>query len=126
MKFPGMTAAADVNICRFTKISADFKVIQCVAGDTADFVSREFVKAAPMTGASTLAGANGDPVQLAGEGEVCELEVGGAVVAGNWLKPDANGRGVVCTAGDKASARVIRGQATSGQRALVYLTHGVA
>jgi hypothetical protein len=123
---PGNTASGNISPCRFLKLTGDFRMGQCVAGEQADAVSREFVRDVPQTGSSPLAAALGEPVQVASFGEMCEIEVGAAVVAGAWVKPDANGRAVPAVAADKASGRVYRGQAVVGNRALIVVRNGVA
>lgn len=126
MNYPGVRAAGNISPCRFIRISGDFAVSQCVANEQADGISREFVREVPQTGGSTLAAILGEPVQGLWLGDVGEVEVGVACVAGSWVKPDVNGRAVPCVATDKGSARVIRGQATVGNRALVHIEKGVA
>lgn len=126
MNYPGLKAGGNISPCRFIKISGDFTAIQCVAGEQADGISREFVRDVPQTGGSTLAAIAGDPIQGLYLGEAGEIEVGAAVTAGTWVKPDANGRAVPCVATDKGSARVIRGQSVVGNRALVHIAKGVA
>lgn len=123
----GLVAKGNISPCRFIKLgSADYGALQCVAGDLAFGVSREFVVDVPYVGGSAgVAGRSGIPLQFAALGEVCELEVGEAVSVGDELKPDANGRGVIATTGEVYSAVVLQGQAVSGDRAVVFIQHGV-
>lgn len=123
---PGLKASAVVAPARFVKITGDFAVGQCVAGEAAFGISQEGLGSAPIPGAASSAAEIDRPLRVYGLGEVCELEVGAAVLAGAKLKPDANGRGITCVANDKYSAEVIRGQATAGDRALVFICRGVA
>lgn len=83
---------AIANKYRFVKFTADYTVGLCGAGDAADAINLD---TAPAAGAGLLCAINQSP----------KLEVGAAVAAGAWLKPDASGRGVTATTGNVASAR---------------------
>lgn len=125
---PGLVARGDIFPARFIKIAgSDFGALQCVAGDQAFGISREFVADVPYVGGSASPAArSGTLVQYAGFGEVCEVEVAEAVAAGDQLRPNAQGRGIIAVAGEVYSARVLQGQAVAGDRALVYVERGVA
>lgn len=126
--YVSLVAKGNISPCRFFKVgSADHGALQCVANEIAFGISSERVVDVPYVGGSAgVAGRDGTVLQYYGLGEQCELEVGEAVAANDLLKPNADGRGVVCSAGEVASARVIRGQATAGQRALVFIERAVA
>jgi hypothetical protein len=66
---------------------------------------------------------SGDPVWVHGPGEECWLEAGGTVTAGDLLKPDADGKGVTASAGDKYGARALA-SATSGEDIRAYVQVG--
>ena len=123
---PGMVASGDVNRCRFLKTSGDFQLAQCGAAELIFGVSQEGTKEAPIPGASSLHAAAGDVVRYYADGDVCEIEVSAAVLAGACVKSDASGRAVTCSTGDKYGAVCIRGQATATNRGLFLLARGVA
>lgn len=77
---------------RFVKFTGDYTVGLCGAGDAADGINLD---TAPAAGAGLLVAMRQSP----------KLEVGAAVAAGAWLKPDASGRGITATTGNVASAR---------------------
>lgn len=62
-------------------------------------ISQEGTGFAPITGANTNAATDGTPIDIYGPGDVCLLSIGsGGCTAGNLLKADATGQGVVLTA----------------------------
>lgn len=123
---PGFSAGATVNRRKFVKISAAFTVIQCVAGDVAIGVSGSGARDTPIPNGSTAAALTGDPVKVHSLGEVVPMDGGGAITAGDFVKPDANGDPVVCTAGDKYSGQAMNTQATAGSEVLILVCRGVA
>lgn len=124
--YPGLVAGGDINPCRFVKGgSSAFTVLQAGAGDAAIGFAREFVYEAPTDGASTLAASSGKTVQVVRQGQLGELEVGEAVLAFAYLKPDANGRGINALAGEFFSARAYEAQATATNRALAEAAQGI-
>lgn len=124
--FPSFQASADIATRRFVKISGNFTVNQCVAGEVAIGSSSDGSAEAPIPGATSLAARTGELVRVFGLGETAPIEVGSAVTAGQFVKPDANGRAVPCVANDKYSGQVLRGQATVNGVAEIYLCRGVA
>jgi hypothetical protein len=65
-------------------------------------ISQPGTKRAPIPGASQLAAEAGDAIKVYGEGEQCLLEYGATVTAGQWLVPDADGKGVPMAASGNA------------------------
>ena len=126
--YVSLVAKGDISPCRFFKLGgADHGALQAIANEVAFGISSERVLDTPYVGAPAgLAGRDGSILQWYGLGEQCELEVGEACSAGDLLKPDAQGRGVLCVPGEVGSARVIRGQAVAGQRASVFIERAVA
>ena len=123
--YPGLVAGGDINPCRFVKGgSSAYNVLQCVAGAAAIGFSREFVYEAPTDGASALAASLGRVVQVVRQGQVAELEVGAAVLAFAYLKPDANGRAITALPGEYFSARAFEAQATATNRVLAEAQQG--
>jgi hypothetical protein len=97
----------DINPSRFVTHStaADFTVIQSVADARPAGISQEYTRDAPIPGASTLAGAAGDSINVyypsSGDdnGSTVWLELGGTVTRGALLMPDASGKGITATTG---------------------------
>src|SRR5688572_20851136 len=96
---PNYVADTNINTSTFVKhtgTTVDFRVSAAGAGDRIAGIAQEGPKAAPIPGASaTLAAAQGDHLRVYGLGEECLLLLGGTVAAGDRLKSDANGAGVV-------------------------------
>ena len=98
----------DIYPKRFVKRStaADFTVLQADADSQPCGISQAWTRDAPgLSGASTVAGASGDSIQvhsnLSGETQdsTVWLELGGTVTRGARLMPDANGKGITATSG---------------------------
>jgi hypothetical protein len=93
-----MKAGGSVAPARFVKqvTTADHQVAQCGAGDKVFGVSQAGTRRAPY---STLddgyAAITGEDIEVFGVGEKPMLELGGTVAAGDRLKADSSGRGVV-------------------------------
>ncbi len=75
-------------------------------------------------GESTLAAESGDPLHVYADGDECLLEAGEAITAGNWLKPDSQGRGIVIdnTASDPIGARALEDAGAAGEKIKVRVT----
>ncbi len=92
---PGFRASADINPRRFLKITAITKLLSAERGKKFLGLSAPGTEAAPIPGASTLAAASGNSCRVFCLGEVCEVDVGAtAVVAGDWVKADANAKAI--------------------------------
>jgi hypothetical protein len=80
----------------------------------------------PIPGASsTLAAEAGRQVGVFGPGEVCLIQVASAVIAGNYLKGDANGKAVATsTANDIYNAQALEDQATADGSVLCFIQTG--
>lgn len=87
-----LTAGGNINPRRFVKMdSTAFRVVQA----TANSANLGIVDTASRTFDSALAAASGEPVTILGEGEIVEVECGGNVTVGAFLKSDSNGKAVV-------------------------------
>ena len=107
---PSFRAGGDVSPSRFVKLNAsdDNQVLQCGANERPIGISQKHTKAFPIAGASGLAAADGDGLEVHGEGEVALLEYGGNVTRGDRLKSDADGKGVaVATSGPVQNAGAV-------------------
>lgn len=118
-------ASADIRPSRFVKISGNNTVAECVANDQAIGISDESTELAPIPGAAVLAASSGNACRVYGLGEQCEVIAGGTVTAGQYLKPDANGLAVACSATNIYSA-IARTGGTVNQRLRVEVARGVA
>ncbi|MFG0261026.1 MAG: hypothetical protein ACF788_01355 [Novipirellula sp. JB048] len=122
---PSFIAGADISPSKFVKIKAnnDNTAIQCGAGDVAIGVSAPGTRSAPIPGADGLAAADGETCLVYGLGETCEVTAGGAIQAGDTLKPDADADAVPAAAGEAYSA-VARSGAADGEKCKCVIVRG--
>ncbi len=123
MSIPNTQQVASGNIypCRFVKRSGDHQVAQAGSNEKVLGISQEGTNTAPIPDvSSTYAAVSGESLRVFQDNEECLLDVAEAVTAGQKLKSDSNGKGVVGGAGsdEEIGAEVIRG-AASGEKALV-------
>lgn len=123
---PSFLFGGDCEPSRFVKLSssADHTVVRCGAGEAAIGISFEGSKDAPIPGASALAVVSGMSTRVYQIGESCELEAGGAVSAGDYIKSDSTGRGVTASSTDKYYAIARAAAAAAGQRIKVTIAFG--
>ncbi len=103
----------------------DHSVVPCTAGDIAVGVSDEGSRSAPIPDAVPLAGKEGESAQVYSLGEPCEVFAGAAIAAGDFLKPDADGKAVPAAAGNQYSA-VADASAAVGEKVKVTIERGIA
>ena len=125
------SASGQISPRRFVKVSGDFKVAQCGAGDQAVGISQSNVYGPPGTLYDDGFAANPSATPPRYEllvyqiGETCLLDTGKPVTAGNRLKADLNGMGIPTTAdGDFYGAIAAEGCAASGATIRVTVTPG--
>ena len=113
-------ANGDIEPSRFVTIAGELRVAQSAGGERIIGISQDHQKDPPIKNASTLAAEAGDPILVFGEGEDCHLEVGETVSAGDALKPNASGQGIVIddTPAD-ASGAVALQNGVSGEKICV-------
>ncbi len=116
MPTPNYTVGGNVNPSRFVKRTTDAnnEVVEADANEAVVGVSGEAGRSAPIPEVTTnYAGIDGDKsMKVYGDGDTCMLEYGDTVVAGDYLKSDADGKGVpIATTG--ATAQHIGAQALS-------------
>jgi len=126
---PSYVASEDILPSRFVKIlyGTDHQIAACDAGDVADGVTHESTMDAALPGvlaANLPAVKQGTSCRIYGLGESCEIEAGGTIVAGAYLKPDADGKAVAASATDEYSAKA-RAGAAAGEKVQVYIERGV-
>ena len=123
---PNWISGGNINPKRFVtqQTDADLTVEESNATEMPVGVSGIGTKYAPIPEVTTNYHAeSGDPVWVHGPGEECWLTAGGAVTAGDLLKPDNDGKGVTATAGDKYGARALAA-AASGEDSRAYVMVG--
>lgn len=128
---PSYIAGADIAPSRFVKLTGNNSVEQCVAGDTADGVSHEGTREAPIPGVTPLAAMAGESCQVYGADEPCEVEAGAAIASGGTLlKSDLNGKAVPALSGVETAGTIVpyvaiaRTAAAVGEKVKVVITRG--
>lgn len=125
MTMPNFKASGNINKSRFVTISGAKTVAQSIAGDAPIGVSQRGTRDTPLPGASTLAAASGDSLQIYGLGETCQIEASAAIAAGAFLKPDADGKAAAAVATDKYYAQALTPSAAAGELIDIYIVRGV-
>lgn len=123
---PPMVAGGNIAPSRFVKPStaAGNKCLQCGAGEMPIAISQRGTRNTPYSSLDDgYAAIAGESVHLYGNGETALLELGGTVSPGDFLKSDADGKGVTASAGDKYGAVTVQG-GTSGKLIEVYVQFG--
>ena len=122
-----LVASGNIRTCRFVSISGDFAGAESNSGDEVIGISRQGANQAPLSDLSITeyAAQSGEPIQMYGPGAVCLLTLGGSVSAGNLLKSDNDGAGVVIggSGAEKVGAVALQ-DGTSGQKILVQVRPG--
>lgn len=128
---PSYVAGADIKVSRFVIIEAsvDHTVVTAGAGAQAVGVSHEGPELASLPPDSTaavdlIAAYDGSACRIYGVGDNCEVFAGGSINAGQFLKPDADGKAVAASSGDEYSA-FARAGASSGERCQITIEQGI-
>lgn len=115
----GIAKRADgtINTCRFVRLNippngagSTHGVVQCTAAsDPVLGISQDGSRLAPGLGlifggssADTVAANANESLTVYNNGDECNLQLGGTVQAGQYLAPDASGRGVAVASGGYA------------------------
>jgi hypothetical protein len=126
---PSYVASEDIPVSVFVNIllNNDHEIEVCDAGDLAIGVS-DYAPQDPVLPGGSLgpAATTGNACRVFGLGDTCEVLAGGAVQAGQYLKPDAAGKAVACSSNDKYSAIARAGAGAANQLVKVILEQGVA
>jgi hypothetical protein len=116
---PSYVAGGNISPSRFVVMSGEFTVTQADAtpGEPPIGISSEATMFAPNTpfdnGYAAISGySNFRVYQL---GDVCYINAGNTITGGDYLKPDANGRGIPATAGTYYGAVALETATASGQ-----------
>lgn len=123
---PSFIAGGNIGSSRFVSIQPGESnaILQSVAGQHAIGISQEGSREAPIPGAGVLAALEGEICDVYGLGDSCEVEAAATIAAGDYIKPDANGKAVVALAGDRYSA-IARVDAATNTRVKVVIRDGV-
>ena len=126
MNLPNFKAGGDVNRSRFVKISDSHEVTQAGVGDEPFAISQRGIRDTPLPGASTLAAADDNTIQIYGPGDMCSLEAGEAVSAGAFIKPGVAGVGMNVEGGEQYYAQALTPALAAGDKFDVFLVRGVS
>ena len=97
---PRLMASAPIRTSRFVKISGPHKGAESDANESTVgicYAGSDYAPLSDLVSTNDHAKAN-DPIGLLGEGEGGLLTAGAAVTAGDYLKSDADGKGVTILA----------------------------
>lgn len=128
---PAFVASGNISPARFVKISGEFSVAQCTdgtasAGDAVIGVSQEGSLAPPgiaeaLGGSQTYyAATSGKTLKVFGLGDVCVVEAGASITAGNLVKSDANGKAVPGSSGDNSGGVALQ-SVVAGEKCLIQV-----
>lgn len=95
------------------------------ANDVAYGVSHEGTREAPIPGVVPATALDGEPCLVYGLGDPCEVYAAEIVTAGNYLKPDVNGRAVIATEGEQYSAVAVSTTTAPNQKVKVTVMRGI-
>jgi hypothetical protein len=125
---PSFTAGGNISPSRFVVLSGEYTVTQANAtpGIPPIGISSEALMGAPNTPFdNTYAATSGySNFRVYQEDDICYLNAGAAFTGGDYLKPDANGRGVSVTAGTYYGALALETATASGQNIKVKVVGG--
>lgn len=122
----GFTASENIRPCRCVTISGDHTVAEGDANERCIGITYQDEKFAPLNDlvSTNYHAQSGDTVRMYGLGDVCLLQYGGTITAGDYLKSDADGQGVTIASSGTTPQYVIA-QAleggSSGDRRLVQI-----
>lgn len=96
MRNSQVMAGGNIYPCRFVTLSAAYVVTQCGANGNVFGISQVGTRVAPLPDVtSAYAAISGEQLGIFQDGDETLLELGGTVSAGDLLKSDSNGKGVV-------------------------------
>jgi len=95
------------------------------ADEQAYGVSHQGSREAPIPGVTPIAAAAGESCVVYGIGDPCEVLCGEASNAGDYLKPNADGKAIVCSEGDLYSAQAVSTTSAANQAVKVTVMRGV-
>lgn len=118
-------AGGTIEPSRFIKIStvSDFEALQAGAGEKGIGISQEGQHNAPMAGNPTYAATTGQQFFAYTTGSICYLTCGSGVTRGDFLKSDADGKGLTATTGEFYGAQA-RQSGAADEKILVEVLFG--
>ena len=123
-------SSADIRVSRFVKISGNYTVAECDAGEFCFGISAEHSESAPLPNVSELASTSGNPVSIydgtepANTRQVLLMAGSGGWTAGAFLKSDADGAGVATTTSEDLYGAVAMEAASAGETGRVFILRG--
>lgn len=126
----GWVANGDINCARFVKLisGTKYRVAQAAANEQVIGATTQKQRAATITGtlaATTLAASVGESLDIEMMGSLVWVQVGSAVVEGEWVKSDVNGMAVpIATSGatkQMVAGLCIIGAANANELALIQI-----
>jgi hypothetical protein len=117
---PSFVAGGNISPSRFVVLSGEFIVTQSGAtpGIPPIGISSEATMFPPNTpfdnGYAAIADYSNFRVYV--DGDICYINAGAAFTGGDYLKPDANGRGITVTTGTYYGAEALETATASGQQ----------
>lgn len=127
---PNFIASGNINPSVFVKVDPanNFAALQAGVGDQPVGVSQEGTRNPPgVLGSDGFAAHAGETLTVFGEGFECLLTFGGNVTAGDYLVPDASGRGITlvpATGLNKYGAQALE-SGVLGEKRRVVVMNGV-
>lgn len=120
-------ASGNISPSRFVKqdTSNEGYVSQAGAGERAIGVSQSGTRQPPISGLDDgyAATQNTAPLTVFTATDECDLEAGGAITNGDYLKSDSSGRGVTASSADDIYCAIaLRAATTAGQLVRVRVT----
>lgn len=114
---PSFVAEEDLETSRFVVAGVEpYTIVKPTDGsDSIVGVTHEGSREAPIPGITPKAALTGESVRVYGDGEVCEVEAGGTVAAGNLVMSDANARAIAATAGNFTGGRALNDAVNLGR-----------
>lgn len=118
-------AGEDLGPSLWAKISG-LHIVSLAGVDSAPYgVTHEGTREAPIPGVTPLHAAAGESATIYGPGDNCEILSGEAITAGDFLRPDATNRAVVCSEGENYYAQAVSTVSGAGQLVKITLIRGV-
>jgi hypothetical protein len=126
---PNLRASGTIRTSRIVKMSGNHKGAEADANEQAIGISMQDGKYPPLNDLVTTNNhaETDDVIRLHGDGDICLLEAGGTWVAGDFLKSDADGKGVQAATSGTTMQNVVgiaQEGAASGEKRLVQVNIG--
>lgn len=124
-----VAASADINPCRFISYTAVNTATQTAAGGRPIGISAEFTEREPNDLIATtpwgVHATTGKPVSYYIPGQICNLELGGTVLAAGIIMPSTAGVGIAATGASYFESAMAISGGGSGERIPVLVLQPV-